>query len=286
MANRKDSEPKIEPKPAKSGAPLLLGGPKASIESSDSAAIIDLEAVQESASAEPTEPSETIAPEQGSHRRLPAYAPLAAAIVFAAALGAIAGAATTSSLLRDPSPPADMMAANANRALQDSVAQLGSELATLKAGIASAQRSSSTQFGKLAERLDRTEKAQAEPVGKLAKIQESIDRLEQRQQHAAAAAPAAPAATAAAAEVTGSVAPKEESRPQVAEGWRLRDFYDGHAIVEGRNGMLFRVGPGSNVPGLGKVETIKRENGKVVVVTASGIIAASLEPRRPNYYRW
>jgi hypothetical protein len=82
------------------------------------------------------------------------------------------------------------------------------------------------------------------------------------------------------------VAPKEEPRPQVAEGWRLRDFYDGRAIVEGRNGMLFRVGPGSNVPGLGRVETIKHENGKVVVVTASGIIAASLEPRRPNYYRW
>jgi hypothetical protein len=278
MAKRKDSEPAA----AKSGAPLLLGGPKAAIESSDSAAIIELEAVQESASAEPTDPPETIAPEQGSHWRLPAYAPLAAAIVFAAALGAIAGAATTASLLRDPSPPADVMAANANRTLQDSVAQLGSELATLKAGIASAQRSASTQFGKLAERLDRTEKAQAEPVGKLAKIQESIDRLEQRQQHVAA--PAAPAA--AAPEVTGSLPPKEEFRPQVAEGWRLRDFYDGRAIVEGRNGMLFRVGPGSNVPGLGKVETIKHENGKVVVVTASGIIAASLEPRRPNYYRW
>jgi hypothetical protein len=281
MAKRKDSEPKIEPEPAQSGAPLLLGGPKAPTESSDSAAIIELEAVHESASAGPSEPSETIAPEQGSHRRLPAYAPLAAAIVFAAALGAIAGAATTSSLLRDTSPPADMIAANANRALQDSVAQLGSELSTLKAGIASAQRSTSTQFGKLAERLDRTEKAQAEPVGKLAKIQESIDRLEQRQQHAAAPV-AAPAP-----EVTGSVAAKEEARPQVVEGWRLRDFYDGRAVVEGRNGMLFRVVPGSNVPGLGKVETIKRENGKVVVVTASGIIAASLEPRRPNYYyRW
>jgi hypothetical protein len=280
MAKRKDSEPKIEPEPAQSGAPLLLGAPKAATESSDTAPTIELEAVQQSASAEPTEPSETIAPEQNSHWRMPAYASLAAAIVFAAALGAIAGAATTSSLLRDPSPPADMIAANANRALQDSVAQLGSELATLKAGIASAQRSTSTQFGKLAERLDRTEKAQAEPVGKLAKIQESIDRLEQRQQHAAAPV-AAPAP-----EVTGSVAPKEEPRPQVAEGWRLRDFYDGRAIVEGRNGMLFRVGPGSNVPGLGRVETIKHENGKVVVVTASGIIAASLEPRRPNYYRW
>ena len=58
-------------------------------------------------------------------------------------------------------------------------------------------------------------------------------------------------------------------------------------MVESRNGTLFRVGPGSNVPGLGKVETIKRENGKVVVVTANGIIAASLEPRRPAYYyRW
>jgi len=280
MAKRKDSEPEA----AKSGAPLLLGGPKPSIESSDSAAIIELEAVQENASAEPAEPSETIAPEQGSHRRLPAYAPLAAAIVFAAALGAVAGAATTASLLRDPSPPADMMAANANRALQDSVAQLGSELATLKAGIASAQRNTSTQFGKLAERLDRAEKAQAEPVGKLAKLQESIDRLEQRQQHAAA--PVAAPSSVPAPEVTGSVAPKEEPRPQVAEGWRLRDFYDGRAIVEGRNGMLFRVGPGSNVPGLGRVETIKHENGKVVVVTASGIIAASLEPRRPSYYRW
>jgi hypothetical protein len=145
-----------------------------------------------------------------------------------------------------------MMAANANRALQDSVAQLTSELATLKAGIANAQRNTSTQFGKLTERLDRTEKAQAEPVGKLAKIQESIDRLEQRQQRGRAVAVAAP-------EVTGSVAPKEESRPQVAEGWRLRDFYDGRAVVESRNGTQFRVGPGSNVPGLGKVETIKRE---------------------------
>jgi hypothetical protein len=67
MAKRKDSEPEA----AKSGAPLLLGGPKASTEPSDSAAIIELEAVQESASAEPTEPSETIAPEQGSHWRRP-----------------------------------------------------------------------------------------------------------------------------------------------------------------------------------------------------------------------
>ena len=142
------------------------------------------------------------------------------------------------------------------------MAQLGSELATLKAGIASAQRSSSTQFGKLTERLDRTEKAQAEPAAKLAKIQESIDRLEQPPAAAPRLSPLPRPRSPA------RCAPKEESKPQVAEGWRLRDFYDGRAVVESRNGTLFRVGPGSNVPGLGKVETIKRENGKVVVVTA------------------
>jgi hypothetical protein len=292
MAKRKDSQPAADAAPSTSAKSEitaakieqpLLEAPKASSASSDQAAVIELEAVHESAAAEPPEASETIAPEP--RWRLPSYAPLAATIVFAVALGAVAGAATTSSLLRDPSPPADTAAANAARALQDSVAQLTSELATLKAGIAGVQRSTSTQFGKLAERLDRTEKAQAEPVGKLARIQDSIDRLEQRQQHAAA--PAVAPAPAPAPEVTGSVTPKEESRPQVAEGWRLRDFSDGRAIVESRNGMVFRVAPGSNVPGLGRVETIKRENGKVVVVTASGIIAASLEPRRmPPYYRW
>ena len=251
--------------------PLLIEGPKASA-AADSP-IIDLEAVR--TAAVDSAPAEAIAPQQASRWRLPATAPLAAVIAFALALGAIAGTAATNGLLRETSPSPD--AADAARALQMSVAQIGSELATLKAGIASAQRNSSVQFGKLTERLDRTEKAQAEPTAKLAKIQDSIDRLERRQQQAAATPAPSP-------EVTGSVTPKEETKPQIAEGWRLRDFYDGRAIVESRDGTLFRVIPGSNVPGLGRVESIKRENGKVVVTTAKGIITASFEPRRPAYY--
>lgn len=266
MAERNDSQ-------------LLIEGPKAAV--SADTPIIELEPLHATtgagATAEKAGSPDTAAPEQGSRWRLPAYAPMAAAIVFALALGAVAGAAATSSLMREPAPAA--VAGDATRALQNSVAQLGSELAALKAGIANAQRSTGTQFGKLAERLDRAEKAQAEPVSKLAKLQESIDRLEHRPQQAAVAAPGS--------DVTGSVTPKEESRPQVAEGWRLRDFYDGRAVVEDRHRTLFRIGPGSNVPGLGRVETIKRENGRVVVVTASGIIAATLEQRRPSgYYRW
>jgi len=275
MAKRKDSQtPAADAAPAK--GPLLIEGPKAT--AATDSTIIDLEPLH-TATANEGASAESVAPEQISRWRLPATAPLAAAITLAVALGAIAGAAATSSLMREQSPAP--IVADSTRSLQESVAQLGSELATLKAGIANAQRSASTQFSKLTERLDRADKAQAEPQARLAKIQESIDRLEHRPQQAA---------VAPAHEVTGSVAPpKEESKPQVAEGWRLRDFYDGRAVVESRNGTLFKVAPGSNVPGLGRVETIKRENGRVTVVTASGIIAASLEPRRPAYfmpYRW
>jgi hypothetical protein len=267
--------------------PLMLEGPKANSQSADTP-IIDLEPLRAtaddkaSADAEPSETAaETAAPESEHEprRHWPSFVPLAATVAFAVAFGAIAGAAATSAFLRNPSPaPAIVAATDANRVLQDKVTQLGGELAALKSSLASSQRSASTQIGKLTERIDRTEKAQAEPAAKIAKLQDSIERLEHRPQ-AAAANPAA--------DVTGSVSPKEQSKPQVAEGWRLRDFYDGRAIVESRNGTLFRVGPGSSVPGLGKVESIKRENGKVVVSTAGGTIAATLEPRRPSYYqRW
>jgi hypothetical protein len=217
----------------------------------------------------PTAEIESLAPEKASRWQLPSYAPLAAGIAFAVLLGALAGSATTIGLLHDPSPPA----LDATKALQESVSQLGNELASLKAGINASQRTASTQFGKLAERLDRTEKAASEPTAKLAKLQDSIDKLDLRQQQAAV--------TAASSDITGSVAAKQEAK--VPEGWRLRDFYAGRAVVESKNGTLFEVGPGSNVPGLGKVETIKRDNGRVVVVTSGGTITAALEPRRPSY---
>jgi hypothetical protein len=274
-----------------SWGPLLIEGPKDNFGSaSPDIRIIDLQPLNASVADETTEPgsaddagaSDTVPPEHGSGWRLSRHAPLAAALAFAVALGAVAGAAATSSLIRPPAPnptTAVIAAAAANRALQDSVAQLGNELATLKAGIVSAQRSTATQLGKLTEHLDRVDKAQAEPTAKLARLQDGIDRLEHRQQQVAAVAPAP------SPDITGSVAPpKEEAKPPVAEGWRLRDFYAGRAVVQSRNGSLFEVGPGSNLPGLGKVETVKRENGQVVVTARNGVIAGSFEQRRPPYY--
>lgn len=223
-----------------------------------------------------------------SRWRMPRYAPLAAGIVLAVAVGAVAGAAALSTLRPDTSAAtaaATAAAADQTRSLQTTVAQLNSEVTTLKTALNNAQRTATSQVNKLTERLDRAEKAQAEPAAKLARITETVDRLEKKQQQAAVApvpTPAQSSAHVAAADpdITGSVA-KEEARPPVAEGWRLVDFYQGRAVVESRNGVLFEVGPGSNLPGLGKVETIKRENGRVVVVAKNGTILASSEARRP-----
>jgi hypothetical protein len=74
----------------------------------------------------------------------PGYPPVAAMIALAAVVGALAGAATTAGLLHDDQAP---IAAATNQALQDSVEKFGAELAALKAGLGSAQRSAHAQFG-------------------------------------------------------------------------------------------------------------------------------------------
>jgi hypothetical protein len=215
--------------------------------------------------------------------RFPGYLPLAAGIALAAVAGMLAGAAATTGLMRNASAPTAAVAAQ-NQKLQKSVAQLESELASLKAGIGNAQRSATMQFNKLAERIDRAEKAHAEPTAKLAKLQESIERIDRRQAQAATQATTQAAAAHAAADITGSIgAKKDEPKAKTAEGWLLRDFYAGRAVVEGRDGTLFEIGPGSNVPGLGRVETIRRENGRVVVKTQGGTISAALDPPRVPY---
>jgi hypothetical protein len=258
-------------------APLPLTAPK--LETKAEAAKIDVASLIGPVKPATEAKAETSA--ATSPWRLQGYARLAAGIALAAAIGVIAGAGTT--LVLRHGAAATATAATEARALQATVAQLENEITALKAGLNTSQRSTTTQLNKLVERLDRTEKAQAEPTTKIAKLTDAVDRLEKRQQQqtAALAAAATPPSALLDSDVTGSVPYKEETRPPVAEGWRLRDFYSGRAVVESRNGMLFEVGPGSNLPGLGRVETIRRENGRIVVVARNGIITASSEPRRP-----
>src|SRR6185503_17007851 len=140
-----------------------------------------------------------------------------------------------------------------------------------------------SQFNRANDRLDKLEKAQAEPMAKLAKLSETVDKLR-------ATPPAAPVQTAAAApakETTGSIAPApaqavaaaaapapaapktEVGRLPTIEGWRLRDVANGGALIEGRNG-LYEVYAGDPVPGVGRVDAIRRQDGHWVVVTSKG----------------
>jgi hypothetical protein len=139
-----------------------------------------------------------------------------------------------------------------------------------------------SQFNKTSDRLDKVEKAQAEPAAKLAKLSEAVDKL--RAQPAPAAVAAAPAA---ARDVTGSIAPPAAAagsvplpapKPELArlptvEGWVIRDAGHGSALIEGRQG-IFEVYAGDPVPGLGRVDAIRKQDGKWVVVTSKGLIVA------------
>ncbi len=201
-------------------------------------------------------------------------APLAATAAIAAALGAMVGSIATAGL---GSVWAGDHAAKTTDAwaVKQSIMRLNNEVAALKASIDSSAKSASAQFIKLGDRFDRVERAQAEPAAKLVKLTEAVDRIERR-------APAAPPTTAA-HDVTGSVAayappppaePASAAGPPVLEGWRVRSVYNGAALIQGRLGGVMEVEPGDNLPGLGRIESIRRQDGKWVVVTSKGLIVA------------
>jgi hypothetical protein len=196
---------------------------------------------------------------------------LAAVVALAAVAGTLGGALATASFTHDNNQTV------ANRALEAQVAQLNADLAAVRTSVDHTSKLGMTQFNKTAERLDKVEKAQAEPAAKLAKLSETVEKLR--------VAPVAPAVVAAvppaAKEVTGSITPPATTpapKPEVArlptvEGWVLRDVANGGALIEGRYGV-YEVYAGDPVPGLGRVDAIRRQDGRWVVVTSKGLIVA------------
>ena len=59
------------------------------------------------------------------------------------------------------------------------------------------------------------------------------------------------------------------------EGWVLRDVGRGGngAVVESRRG-IYEVYPGEPIPGLGRVDAIRKQDGRWVVVTSKGLIVS------------
>jgi hypothetical protein len=220
-------------------------------------------------------------------------AAIAAVLALAATAGAAGGAVATASLMHGGGDVA--AAGSQSSAVQASLARIDSDIQALKTGLDRSSKLGMSQFSKATERLDKLERAQAEPAAKLAKLSEAIDRL-----HALPVpSPTVAAATSSASkDVTGSI-PSTPAQQQVAaasksdgktdlkadvkgevarlptlDDWVLRDVAYGGALIDGRRRGVYEVYAGDMVPGLGRVDAIRRQDGRWVVVTSRGLIVA------------
>jgi hypothetical protein len=235
-----DSDPPVLPRAATLGEP-----PPAEIPTLSAAPSV----VPDEAAAAAPEPV-AAKPEQRPHR----FTLLAASVALAASLGAIVGSLGHGEFQRQfaaAAPPPRPDVSEDVRMLKDTVAQLRANVKSLSDNMAAMRVSMTASSSTL--------------NGQLGKIAEALDRGERR-----AGAAAAPA------ETTGSVTPAnggevKPPKPAILDGWVVRKVYDGAALVEGRYGIV-EVEPGTILPGVGRVQEIKRQDGHWVVVTPKGLI--------------
>ena len=212
-----------------------------------------------------------IADEPRSNR----FAMLAASVAFAGALGAMAGALGTSVFARpQPAATETPMAAIDLTAVRDTIASLRTELGGIKSSVDSSNRNANAQFAKFNERLERIDRAQAAPAAQLKQAMEAIDRLEKRvQAQGSETTGSVRPQQAAAAAPASATASTESSRQRVIDGWVVRRVNRGVAVIQGRIGAI-EVEAGDIVPGVGRIESIRRQEGRWVVLTSNGLITS------------
>ncbi len=263
--------PKAEPKPVapRTTGKLMIMAPSDRAWHYLHSADAEVKSEAPRATAAPHAAAASVAP-AAPKRSFPA---MAAMLALATVAGAIGGALP------------------ATGTLEASIARIDADMVALKAGLEHPSKQGVNQFNKTTDRLDKVEKAQVEPTAKLAKLTEAVDKL--RATPAPATVAAAPAAVPAAKDVTGSVTPPQTvaaatpaaapatatpAKPEVArlpavEGWSLADVGYGGALIRNRRGS-FEVYAGDYVPGLGRIDAIRKQDGQWVVVTSKGLIVA------------
>jgi len=201
------------------------------------------------------------------HKR---YALLAATVTFAAALGAIVGALASSGSHAPPKP--DTAAIAESKAMQQSLARLGKEVTTLKANLEAANRTAHSQMAKISEKL---EHASAEITGSISAPQTAAP-LQAPLQAPLPATAAAPLPTPR--PTIASVEAQPPGRTPVVANWTIHAQRGGYVYVE-NHGEIYQVVLGAPLPGLGPVESVKRQDGRWVVTTPRGLIV-SMRDRR------
>jgi hypothetical protein len=216
------------------------------------------------------------------------FGAMAAVVALATVAGALGGALATAGIGKLMAGEPAAQASVKDAALEAAVARIDADITSIKASIEHTVKAGATQFNKANDRLDKVEKAQAEPAAKLAKLSETVDKL--RAAQASVTTAAAAATSTKEKDVTGTIpqqaaavaapapAPAAPPKPEVArlptvEDWVLRDVANGSALIESRRGM-YEVYAGDPVPGLGRVDAIRKQDGRWVVVTSKGLIVA------------
>lgn len=177
---------------------------------------------------------------------------------------------------------------------EKSRAEILSRQAALADKVEKAGQDQAARIARLAELVDRLEKTHRDP----SRLQALTDRLERIEKSISSAPPALVAAAptptptpppkpvASAKEAappadvaqTGSITEAKVVKPEIdprktqIEGYFVRDFDSGFALVETRAGRYLDVAVGYTVPGVGRVEAIERRGRQWVVVTNKGFI--------------
>jgi hypothetical protein len=145
-----------------------------------------------------------------------------------------------------------------NRAVWSAVTQLQNDIAVLKSNSESTPRASSNAGSSNSSATSNNTN------GQLSNLNERFDRIERRID------------ALAIKETTGSV--PAALQPKVAPnaplaGWSVRDVYRNAALIQGAKLGMMEVSPGDNIPGLGRIHSIRQQDGRWVVITSRGIIS-------------
>ena len=240
------SESPVEPKP------------EPEVEAARPAPVYALVPVPQPAAEPEPEPS-SAPPRFGLKARYKRYVVMAASVTIGAALGAVFGALMTGGTATAPAIP--VAALEQNKAMQQSVANLASEVTTLKANLDAANKLAQSEAARTAERL---KQESAEITGSISPPQ--------------TVAVATPVPTPRPAPKIAAAESQPSARPPVIRDWSIRDSRGGYIYVEG-HGDIYQIVPGAPLPGLGPVQSIKRLEGRWVVTTPKGIIV-SMRDRR------
>jgi hypothetical protein len=143
------------------------------------------------------------------------------------------------------------------RAVWSAVTKLQNDVAVLKSNTESMSRAGNPGS-------NNTGTASTSAPGQISNLNERFDRIERRID------------ALATRDTTGTVpaapAQKVGARGPLAD-WSVRDVYRNSALIQGTKLGMKEVSPGDNVPGLGRIHSIRQQDGRWVVVTSRGIIA-------------